>query len=169
MNFTKRNYLNAVMAVGILFMSVSCSSSSDDVEPVLPVEQTPGQIITSTRWQTTEVFENGGVENKIADYPGAVSVSTWTLEEGSTNSGTFQFRNVNDPDGNPRAQGAFTLVDGLRILTFPNGSTALATMTRLDGTINEYTQAVPQQVNGVPVEPARTVIIRVVHRPYPLR
>lgn len=130
MNFKKRNYAYASVFASILFMSVSCSSDNDAV--VLEPVQTPGQVITSTRWQTTEVFVNGGTENKIADYPGTVSVSTWTLAAGKTNSGTFEFRNVDTPEGTPRAQGSFELKDGIRILTFPNGSTALATMTRLD-------------------------------------
>lgn len=165
MNFKKRNYAYASMFASILFMSVSCSS---DDAPVVP-EQTPGQIITSTRWQTTEVFVDGGTDNKIADYPGTVSVSTWTLTAGETNSGTFEFRNVNDPEGTPRAQGDFELKDGIRTLTFPNGSTATAIMTRLDSQVNEYIQSLPEQVNGVPVEPQNMVMVRVVHKPYPLK
>lgn len=168
MNFKKRNYAYASMFASILFMSVSCSSSDSEAE-IIPPSQTPGQIITSTRWQTTEVFVDGGTDNKIADYPGTVSVSTWTLAEGETNSGTFEFRNVNDPEGTPRAQGNFELRAGIRILTFPNGNTALATMTRLDNEVNEYTQSLPEQVNGVPVEPQKMVIVRVIHKPYPLK
>lgn len=167
MNFKKRNYAYASICASILFMCVSCSSD-DDAQVVTPV-QTPGQIITSTRWQTTEVFVNGGIENKIVDYPGTVSVSTWRLTADETNSGTFEFRNVSDPEGTPRAQGSFELKDGIRILTFPNGSTALATMTRLDSGINEYTQSLPEQVNGVPVQPQNMVIVRVVHKQYPLK
>jgi hypothetical protein len=55
------------------------------------------------------------------------------------------------------------------ILTFPNGNTALATMTRLNSGVNEYTQYLPEQVNGVPIEPQNMVIARVVHKPYPLK
>lgn len=168
MKLKKRNYTYASVFASILFMSVSCSPDADDaviLEPVL----TPGQVITSTRWQTTEVFVNGGTENKIADYPGTVSVSTWTLAAGKTNSGTFEFRNVDTPEGTPRAQGTFELKDGIRILTFPNGSTSLATITKLDSGVSEYTQSLPEQVNGVPVQPQNMVIVRVVHKPYPLK
>jgi hypothetical protein len=80
--------------------------------------QTPGQIITSTRWQTTKIFVNGGSDNKKADYPGTVSTSTWKLTNGLTNSGVFEFRNGNDPEETPRAQGSFELRDGIRYINF---------------------------------------------------
>lgn len=164
MNSTKQNYATAFMFVSILFMSASCSNSDSDEIP-----QTMGQLVTATRWQTTEVFEDGGTVNKIEDYPAVVSVSTWTLAAGDNQAGTFAFRNVSDPEGAPRAQGSFKFIESIRVLTFPNGSSANVTMTRLDSKINEYVQYHPQQIKGVPVVPQKMVVIKVVHKPYPLK
>ena len=164
MNFKKINYVCAFIFAIVLFTSVSCNNSDSDISP-----PTLGQLITAKRWQTTEVFEDGGTINKIADYPGVVSVSTWTLAAGKTDTGIFEFRNINDPEGTPRAQGTFDFRGNLRFLTFPNGNSSAVTMTRLDSEINEYTQSVAQQNNGVPVVPQKMVLIRVVHKPYPLK
>lgn len=164
MKFTKLNCIVALLLTSLLFTAISCNSSDSEV-----VSLTLGQRIVAKRWQTTEVYEDGGTSNKIEDYPGVVSVSTWTLAAGKTNSGIFEFRNVTDPEGTPRAQGTFEFVGDIRFLTFPNGNSTMATMKTLNTEINEYTQAVPQQIKGIAVVPQKMVVIRVVHKPYPLK
>jgi hypothetical protein len=164
MKFTKLNYVVAFLLTSLLFTAISCNSSDSET-----VSLTLGQRIVAKRWQTTEVYEDEGTNNKIEDYPGVVSVSTWTLAAGKTDSGVFEFRNVTDPEGTPRAQGTFEFVGNIRFLTFPNGNSTMVTMKRLNSEINEYTQTVPQQIKGVAVVPQKMVVIRVVHKPYPLK